>query len=217
MDEGHQLEAWSGTPMNIRELLGNFLRAVERFRLQDTNAAKVSEQLVTESLGHAALMEALNWADSIDQYLRFGPRDTLGTDRDQDWASGLPEAQSELILAFQRVRNLVHHAWWQAITVRMHLGQDGQVNEWVWGFLPHEADRMIGKGSGSAATKKDQLGDEAYGSALRGRPLLGTLDGLAEIFWAKRTWEITRDDVRQPGHDVLSPLTFDGESGLVAK
>jgi hypothetical protein len=64
---------------------------------------------------------------------------------------------------------------------------------------------MLGKHLKTSLTRKDQVGDKAYDTALRGRALLETLDELARIFWTKRTWAISREDIQQPGHEVLLP------------
>ena len=199
---GRVLEAWSLQPASIRELVVNFLRAVERFREQDARASDPDDQLHSESLARAALYEALNWADTIDQYLRAGPRDTPGTDRDQTWAAGLPGDQPRLALAFQRMRNLTHHQWWQAVGVRMSRVEGRQVNEWFWAPLPDSA--------GGRHRQSDA--DAAFNQRLAGRHVLATLDELAEVFFARRRWQIARADLAQPGHSVQgSPLLFDGE------
>lgn len=200
MEENHVIEVWNGTPTSIRELVVAFLRAVERFREQDSRSSRLDEQLQTESLAKAALTEALNWADTIDQYLAHGPRGSTGTARDPDWAARLPDEQSDLAHAFQRVRNLVHHRWWEAVAVRMARQEGVQVNQWVWAPFPRSSNEGRGR---------DADGDAAYHRALQGRRLLETLDELAAIFWSKRGWEISRHDLTQPGHDVGSPLVLD--------
>lgn len=201
-DDDVVIEAWSGQPASIRELVLNFLRAVERFREQDARSSDLADQLHTESLARAALFEALNWADTIDQYLAAGPRGTIGTERDREWAKGLPADQERLARAFQRVRNLTHHQWWQAVGVRISRSDGRQMNEWFWAPLPDEA----------AGRRRDLEPDAAFKDRLAGRRVLTTLDELAEVFFARRKWEVTRAELAQPGHGVAgSPLRFDGE------
>ena len=197
------IETQLGHPLSIRQLVVNYLRAVERFRLQYTRSSVLERQLETESLGYAALAEALGWADSIDNYLRAGPKNSIGTSRDEAWASSLPADQEDFVLAFQRVRNLVHHRWWQALATSMSSDIDGaQVNQWIWGSLP------VGAGQGRG--RSSEL-DAAYASRLRGADLLASLDKLAAVFWSKRRWQIVRADIEQPGHEVLSKIVFDDE------
>lgn len=172
----------------------SYLRGVERFRAQDSLRSDLDGQLRIESLGRSALAEALNWADSIDQYLRAGPR---SGERDPEWADRLPAADQELVQGFQRVRNVVHHRWWEAVAVRLQMRQGVQVNEWCWGDLPSGTRRGRGQNA---------RGDAAYGARLRGRRVLDTLDELARIFWERRRWEITASDLAQPGHAVADTV-----------
>lgn len=191
----------SGEQLNIRYLVLSYLRAVERFREQDTRAGGEQGQGHSESHASAALFEALNWADSIDQYLAMGPRDTMGTVRDQEWTAHLSLEQMQLAQAFQRVRNLVHHQWWKAIAVRLDQRSDHESVSRIWAEQTVAFDNH----------RKDNGADAAFAAQLQGRRLLETLDELAAIFWSKRTWIITRSDVLQPGHGVGSPLQFDPE------
>lgn len=202
-DQPFIIESELGHPLSIRQLVINYLRAVERFRLQYSRSSVLETQLETESLGYAALAEALGWADSIDNYLRAGPKDSIGTERNEAWARSLPADQEELVLAFQRVRNLVHHRWWQALATRMSSDIGGaQVNQWIWGSLP--------TGAGQGRGRSPEL-DAAYTRRLHRSDLLTSLDELAVVFWSKRRWQIARVDIEQPGHEVLSPLVFDDE------
>lgn len=198
---GVVVEAWSGGPESVRELVLAYLRAVERFREQDARASDPEEGAHGESLARAALFEALNWADTINQYLRKGPRGTLGTDRDQEWAAGLLREQERLARAFQRVRNLTHHQWWGAVGVRMSDVGGRQVNEWFWAPLP------------DSGRHRDPDADLAFEERMSGRRVLATLDELAEVFFARRTWQICRTELAQPGHGADgSPLRFDDEA-----
>lgn len=192
-----------GSPLSIRQLVLNYLRAVERFRLQYERSRDPSHQLHSESIGYASLAESLDWADSIDNFLREGPRDNPGSPRNKSWAVALPDQQRDLVVAFQRVRNLVHHRWWQAVATRIALNVNGeQTNHWVWGALP----TGVKEGRGRSSTA-----DDVYSTRLQGRDLLTSLDDLACVFWTKRVWEIRRVEVEQPGHSVESPLVFDDE------
>lgn len=83
----------------VRDVVISYLRGVERFRAQDSLRSDLDGQLRIESLGRSALAEALNWADSIDQYLRAGPR---SGERDPEWADRLPAADRNY------AKNLAH-------------------------------------------------------------------------------------------------------------
>jgi hypothetical protein len=201
MDDDVVIETWSNTPTSIRELIVYYLRAVERFREQDSRARDSEDQLHSESLGSAALAEALSWADTVDQYLAMGPESTKGTQHDRGWVARLPDEQADVVRAFGRIRNVVHHQWWRAVGTRITRIGDRQVNEWFWAPLPDRAAR----------TKRDRDGDRAYGERLEGRAVLATLDELGVVFWSKRTWQISRSDVVQPGHGVGADLRFDDD------
>lgn len=192
-------------PVSIRELVIHFLRAVERVRAQDgrsTHKEFVEEGFRREPLARGALFEALNWADSIDNYLRKGLRNTKGTARDLGWAEALPLDQRDLVLGLQHARNVSHHRWFNVLAVTFQRGQAGeQVGVWTWGVLPPET---------GSRRRRDKEARSAYLSALKGEPLLDTLDRMAAVFWTKRGWHITRSDVYQVGYSVASPITFDG-------
>jgi hypothetical protein len=89
------------------------------------------------------------------------------------------------------------------LSTRISVDGEGQRNVWVWSELAATA-----KGQG-----RNAAGDAAYATALAQHPVLPTLDGLAVLFWGKRTWKIIKDDLAQPGHDVGSPLQFDVDEG----
>jgi len=196
--QGYIVEVSPQEFSSIRDLVVSFLRAVERFRTEERQASNLDEQLTVQSRGRSALLEALNWADAIDQYLRQGPP---GRPREQDWTGALTPAKRDVVQAFQRVRNLAHHRWWEAVTVQISTAQDEQVNRWIWGPLP---DR---KRQGAT---KDADRDAAFARALQGKSVMTTLDELAATFWEKRGWEIRREDLEQPGHRVGTPLALDG-------
>lgn len=141
-DEGYIIEISPQEHSTIHELVISYLRAVERFRAQDSLRSDLDLQLLVESLGRSALAEALNWADAIDQYLQTGPR---SDERDPEWVHRLPA--SDLAQGFQRVRNLVHHRWWQAVVVQLQMRQGVQINEWCWADLPTASRKGQGKDS----------------------------------------------------------------------
>jgi hypothetical protein len=184
-----------GNPHSIRELVVSYLRAVERFRGEDLQASAPGDhQLAAESRGSSALAEALNWADMIDQWLGCGP------DGDRQWMALHSEPEQQVMRAFQRVRNVVHHRWWNAVATRMVILDGRQANTWVWAPLPDS--RRHGRG-------KDKAGDCAFATTLKGDRVLDTLDELAGIFWDKRGWVITREDLEQPGYEVRTPVVLD--------
>jgi hypothetical protein len=184
---------------SIRELIVSLLRAIERFRAEDSRASDSEEQLGVQSRGRSALAEALNWADSIDHYLSAGPKDTP---RDAKWVEQFEAADQDLLRAFQRVRNVVHHQWWEAVGVQLLTVRGVQVNEWFWGALPVTRRQGAGK-------DKEAGADDAYSARLEGRRVLETLDDLARIFWTKRRWQITPSDLEQPGQTPATPLILD--------
>src|SRR4051812_4015361 len=199
VEEARIVEVTDLMPVNRRELVASYLRAVERFRAQDSNASDLTTDVHARSLGLSALAEALNWADAIDGQLRAANKDDVG---DHDWTRPLAPDEQAVIRAFGRVRNVVHHRWWNAVTIRLRTKQsDSQVNEWIWAALPASARR---------GTSRDQQGDAAFKSHLEGKRVLRTLDQLAAIFWRHRGWEIATADVEQPGYPVRSPINFDG-------
>lgn len=96
----------------------------------------------------------------------------------------------------------MHHRWLDLISVRMCADSNRQVNLWVWAPLPDNK-----RPGGERIRELDTL----YARKLEGRPLLETLDELAAALWQKRGHQIERAALRQPGHEVLSPLKFDDE------
>jgi len=123
VSDDHTIEVGPGEHSTIQELVASYLRAVERFRAEDSLAGPGDHQLANESRGRSALAEALNWADAIDNYLSAGPKDT---ERDPAWVEKLPDADQQLLRAFQRVRNVIHHRWWEAVALRLSLSGDRQ-------------------------------------------------------------------------------------------
>jgi hypothetical protein len=190
-------------PMDITELVVFYLRAVERFRTHALAYASGGDQLSNESRARGALAEALNWADSIDNYLSKGPRDTKGTDRDQNWAATIDGANGELVQAFQYARNHVHHQWLNLVGTRLHSGDQAKPSEWYWAKVPSPPQ------SGSRKSK----GADEYQRQMYRAIVLTTLDRLGQAFWEKRTWAINRSEIVQPGYDIGADLRFDPEVG----
>lgn len=191
----------AGQPMKIQQLVIFYLRAVERFRAHAFDPTGPAE-MVNQSLAGGSLAEALNWADTIDQYLAKGPHGTIGTKRDPNWADSVDASDSELVRGFQHARNHVHHQWLNLVATRVMMSEQGQRNEWIWEAAP-EPKR-------SRRTKPDD-GRDAFRRQMLGANVLTTLDRLAVVFWARRTWEIHRSDIEQPGYPVRSTLPFDPE------
>jgi hypothetical protein len=194
------ITAQSNDAMKITELVTFYLRAVERFRKhsQDLNDGPT---VGGSSHAQGALGEALNWADTIDQYLRDGPHGTLGTNRDPDWAASVDGADGGLVRAFRYARNHVHHQWFNLVATRIYQGPQGQVTAWVWGKIPATT-----KGQGKSDPRRDDFDRQMLDA-----DILSTLDRLAEVFWKRRRWEIQRSDIDQPEYPVRSTLTFDPE------
>lgn len=190
--------------MHVNELIVFYLRAVERFRAHALAYAGGGDQLANESRARGALAEALSWADSIDQYLSKGPRDTMGTDRDPNWAASVDGANGDLARAFQYGRNHVHHQWLNLVGTRVYGGEQTASSEWFWTDIPPPSRAGSGRASGS----------NEYQQQMRGADVLTTLDRLGEVFWSKRTWVICRSEIEQPGYQVGSTLQFDPENGV---
>lgn len=189
--------------MKIKELVVFYLRAAERFRTHALAYASGGDQLSNESRARGALAEALNWADSIDQYLRQGPRDTIGTNRDPNWSATVDGANGELVRAFQYARNHVHHQWLNLVGTRLFGGMPAKPTEWCWTDVPSPARAGTGKSNGA----------QEYARQMHGAVVLTTLDRLGEVFWGKRRWVISRSEIAQPGYEVGADLEFDPEPG----
>lgn len=187
--------------MKIKELVVFYLRAVERFRAHAFLYSSGGDQLSNESYARGALAEALSWADTIDQYLSQGPRDTTGTSRDPNWASTVDGADGELVRAFQFARNHVHHEWLNLVGTRLYSGEQAKPNEWYW----TEVQSATRPGGGS------RKGADDYEHQMQTAVVLTTLDRLGQVFWAKRRWVIRRAEILQPGYDVGANLEFDPE------
>lgn len=196
--ENFIIEVHQSEPMNIKELVVFYLRAVERFRSHALAYAAGEDQLANESRARGALAEALSWADSIDQYLAKGPRDRMGSDRDPNWADSVDDASGDLVRAFQYARNHVHHHWLNLVGTRLRGGSVAP-HEWFWADVPKVSRAGDGKRAGADEYEQRMLGAE----------VLSTLDLIAEIFWVKRTWEIRLSDIAQPGYQVGAVLEFD--------
>lgn len=195
------IEVHQRGPIDIKELVVFYLRAVERFRTHALAYASGGDQLSNESRARGALAEALNWADSIDQYLSQGPRESKGTDRDPNWATTLDGANGELVRAFQYARNHVHHQWLNLVGTRLYSGEQAKLSEWYWTEVPSPSRSASGKSNGA----------DEYQRQMHRAVVLTTLDRLGQAFWEKRAWVIYRSEIVQPGYDVGADLGFDPE------
>lgn len=195
------LEVARPGPMNIKELVVCYLRAVERFRAHAVAYTNGGDQQDNESRARGALAEALNWADSVDQYLGQGPKDTMGSDRDPDWAAKVDGAGGDLVRAFQYARNHVHHQWLNLVGTRIYSGAQSAPDEWYWTDIPQS----------TRAGSRKRAGAEEYEQKMLGADVLTTLDRLGEVFWAKRTWVIHRSEIAQPWYEVGAEIDFDPE------
>jgi len=74
-------------------------------------------------------------------------------------------------------------------------------SEWYWTDVPLPTRAGGGQSSGAGE----------YARQMRGVVVLTTLDRLGEAFWGKRTWEISRSEIAQPGYAVGAKLDFDPE------
>jgi len=190
------VEVRDEAPLRSPDLLAAYMRAVERVRTQVTGPDRQTPTIGGGSLALAAICEALEWADTLEQHLSHPPR---GNSR--GWIAPPEGDQALLVRAFGRVRNVVHHRWWKAVTYRVTDSGDGsQQTHWIWSPLPRSA--TVGRG-------KDADGAAAYDAVLAGHVILDTLDELACAFWPSRGWAVTIEDLRQPGHEVGTPLALD--------
>lgn len=200
--ENFVVEVHQPGPVHIKELIVFYLRAVERFRTHAVAYTDGGGQLDNESRASGALAEALSWADSIDQYLAKGPRDTKGSDRDPNWAASVDGADGELVRAFQYARNHVHHQWLNLVGTRLYSGNQEAPSEWFWAPVPQP----------SRAGSRGTIGAVEYEGQMGGADVLTTLDRLGRVFWGKRTWVIRRSEIAQPGYAVGAALEFDPEN-----
>ena len=114
------------------------------------------------------LFETLNWATSLEQYIRARwPSELSGSER---WYDAIPYGQT--VRSVQFARNCVHHDWAQALTL-----SDGDVDlparvaSWLWIW---RAELPAGK--------KDVVGEKLYREELAGEPVIGALGRLLAVF-----------------------------------
>jgi hypothetical protein len=187
---------------NVTLLLAAYLRAVERFRAQDhASEDRAEDGLRAAPLAEAALFEALNWADMIDDYLARGPRGTVGTPRDPQWADKLASDDADLVHGLRIARNVVHHQWTNAVSTVSAPNH----TSWIWSPLPDP---------GRARTPAAQAQAAAHARRVEGRSIVATLDDLSRVLWNFRRWTIDRDSIEQPGHTIRSPIAFDDEQSV---
>lgn len=165
--------------MSRKEHVLNYLRAVERFRYYAKCNEKPGDNVRNESLGWAALGEAMYWFYSVNDQMR---------------APVMSEFKDvELCDAFQSVRNRAQHLGWYPIATKMDAVSGGGQRTWVWG-------------SGS---NKSRHGSKEYVDRLEGREVIQTLDELGVQMWDIRKWHITLDDMWQPGFETYATISFD--------
>jgi hypothetical protein len=179
------------TGATIRHLVLGYLRAYARVEQALEQAAPVHHPLEAESRAWEALFEALNWADSIDQFLKYGQAERGA---DPTWLDNADEKTQGVALAMQCVRNAVHHQWWEALSMRIDMDEDGQHNSWIWFDLP--------------ANVSNKKGKKAYKTHLRGQPVIEALRVLRDAFWKQRGWRITAEDLEQPACPFPSNMPF---------
>lgn len=114
------------------------------------------------------LFEALNWATSLEQYIRAKwPLELSGSER---WHDSIPHGQT--VKAVQFARNCVHHDWAYALTLGDGDGDlPTRVASWLWIWrarLPNG--------------KKDAIGEKVYQDDLAGEPVIGALGRLLAVF-----------------------------------
>lgn len=183
--EGSHIIIQSLNPLNRREMLINYLRAVERFRSACLRNAVPGDNLRDESLGWAALAEALFWLFTIMENTKGNPN--------------LSVADIELLEAFESARNIAQHASWNGIATEIQHNVSGQRNSWIWGNRPKNEQLR----------KREATLAEAYKARLQGQEILPTLDQIAKEMWSIRGWQIARDAIEQPGYTVECDIQFD--------
>lgn len=151
-----------------RTLFKGYVQAVER--LADARPrSSPREQAVI------ALFEALNWAVTLDDRLRFDS--TLGWDWREQITGG------EIVGGLRLARNRVHHAWAPALSEGLvpttygnaRYGDSTYGRTWLWVWLPLNA-LPAGEGHERA---DDQA---AYASGLQGAEVGETLTQLRGVF-----------------------------------
>lgn len=181
-----------GSGTTTRNLVLGYLRAYARVEQALEEAAPVSHPPEAESRAWEALFETLNWADSIDQFLKFGDAEKGANPQ---WLDKADEKTQGVALAVQCVRNAVHHQWWEALSMRIDMDEDGQHNSWIWFDLP--------------AHIRNKEGKKAYKKHLRGQPVVEALRILRDAFWKHRGWRITAEDLEQPACPFPSNMPFE--------
>lgn len=168
--------------MSRQEITVNFMRAVERFRKHSSENAKQGNNIRCESLAWAALGEALFWFKAFLEKTKNVKDVNL--------------ENIQLIEAFRKVRNSAQHELWFPISTEMRIQENEQVNTWIWGV-------------DKPSKRKGDDVSEIYSNYLAGRPVIDTLDELAQHLWKFRSHRICKEDLSQPGYIVGSPITFD--------
>lgn len=114
------------------------------------------------------LFEALNWATSLEQYIRASwPSELSASER---WYDSIPYGST--VRAVQFIRHCVHHDWAQALALS---GGDGdlpaRVACWMWIWR-----EQLPSG------RPDAAGERLYQDELAGKPVIGALGRLLAIF-----------------------------------
>ena len=180
-----------GIGATIRDLVLGYLRAYARVEQALEQAAPVHHPLEAESRAWEGLFEALNWADSIDQLMKYGEAERGANPK---WLDSADATTQGVALAVQCVRNVVHHQWWAALSMRIDMKEDGQHNSWIWFDLP--------------ANGSSKKGKKAYKAHLRGQPVIEALRVLRDAFWNLRGWRITAGDLEQASCPFPSSVPF---------
>lgn len=192
MKPGERLVVRAGDKVTIRDLVRGYCRAFYRFKAEQDQARTSGYGQQVKDRAWTALFEALNWADSVDQFLGRGPTDRGGK---ADWLTHLSPDHRLVAKGLQHVRNVVHHQWWTALATEILVETAGQQNTWIWSPLP--------------PNNGGKEGQRAYAQALHGKPVEETLETLRDVFWPLRLWGIEASDLDQPAYPVPCGVPVD--------
>ena len=163
---GHDIEM--DDSVGLTTLLDGFSQTQKRFK----DACKGTDK----DAAFLALFEVLNWAASIDDYMRRNWRPE-GKPLGLEWSSRFDTECDGVVRGARFARNRVHHQWARALQykpggLQFPVEAPFVFHEWCW--LPVE--------SLPPSDRNQDFGIEQYDSHLSGRPIRFTLSVLKRVY-----------------------------------
>lgn len=167
--------------------------------VQGPTIAEIGPVAVADSF--MPLFEALNWATSLEQYIRASwPSELSASER---WHDSIPFGST--VRAVQFVRNSVHHDWAQALALSEgDRNFPARVACWMWVWRQQLPSR-----------RRDVEGERLYRDELAGEPVIGALGRLLAIFGKAmrvlHSYGVVRSDLVDellPALDGCDPAEF---------